>query len=142
MLLKCNSTPIIQTRRFFVALYCISQLKVNMKCIEVSNNENKDLPNHHNYNHHHHNHYRHHNYHLYCHHQSLSSPITIITNHYHHRNYYGFYHCSHGLFALLKCIGCPPKLLAVIEAFNLSAFGTVQQEGQQSKPFEIKSGVK
>ena len=40
-----------------------------------------------------------------------------------------------GLFALIKQIGCPTKHLAVIEACQLPAFSTFQDEGRQSKPF-------
>ena len=47
-----------------------------------------------------------------------------------------------GLFALLHKIGCPTKLLKVIESFHDNMSGTVQYDGSASDPFPIKSGVK
>lgn len=47
-----------------------------------------------------------------------------------------------GLFALLQRIGCPPKLLSMIESFHKDMSGTVQFDGSCSEPFPIKNGVK
>lgn len=47
-----------------------------------------------------------------------------------------------GLFALLHKIGCPPKLLKMVESFHDNMSGTVQYDGASSDPFPIKSGVK
>lgn len=47
-----------------------------------------------------------------------------------------------GLFALLHRIGCPPKLVKMVESFHENMCGTVQYDGASSDPFPIKSGVK
>ena len=47
-----------------------------------------------------------------------------------------------GLFKLLPKIGCPPGLLNIIRSFHEGMQGTVQYDGNYSKPFEILSGVK
>ena len=47
-----------------------------------------------------------------------------------------------GLFKILSKIGCPPKLLSMIESLHTDMQGTVQFEGSISKPFSIRSGVK
>ena len=47
-----------------------------------------------------------------------------------------------GLFKLLPRIGCPPKLLSLIQSFHDSMMGTVFFDGDVSAPFPIKSGVK
>ncbi|GAB1599902.1 uncharacterized protein LOC115210514, partial [Argonauta hians] len=47
-----------------------------------------------------------------------------------------------GLFSLLRRIGCPPKLLALIRSFHDGMLGTVQFDGSSSEPFPVKSGVK
>ena len=47
-----------------------------------------------------------------------------------------------GLFALLKIIGCPPRLLSMIVSFHENMKGTVQFDGSCSEPFPIKNGVK
>lgn len=47
-----------------------------------------------------------------------------------------------GLFALLHKIGCPSKLLKMVESFHDNMSGTVQYDGASSDPFPIKSGVK
>lgn len=47
-----------------------------------------------------------------------------------------------GLFKALRKIGCPPKLLSLIQSFHTNMKGTVQFNGNLSEPFEIRSGVK
>ena len=47
-----------------------------------------------------------------------------------------------GLFKLLPRIGCPPKLLSIIQSFHDGMMGTVSFDGNLSTPFPIKSGVK
>ena len=48
-----------------------------------------------------------------------------------------------GLFKVLPKIGCPPKLLSMIESlFHTDTKGTVQFNGTLSESFEIRSGVK
>lgn len=47
-----------------------------------------------------------------------------------------------GLFKLLPKTGCPPKLLSLIKSFHDNMQGTVQFNGDSSKPFSIRSGVK
>ena len=47
-----------------------------------------------------------------------------------------------GLFKLLEKIGCPPKLLSIIEFLYVNMHGTVSFEGEISEPFKIDSGVK
>ena len=47
-----------------------------------------------------------------------------------------------GLFKLPPKIGCPPGLLNIIRSFHEGMQGTVQYDGNYSKPFEILSGVK
>ena len=49
-----------------------------------------------------------------------------------------------GLFKILILlkIGCPPKLLSIIESFYTDMKGTVQFNGSSSEPFRIYSGVK
>ena len=47
-----------------------------------------------------------------------------------------------GLFKILPKIGCPPKLLSVIKSFHTDMQGIVQFDGDFSKPFSIRSGVK
>ena len=47
-----------------------------------------------------------------------------------------------GLFILLQRIGCPPKLLRLIESFHEDTKGIVQYDGSTSEPFSIRSGVK
>ena len=47
-----------------------------------------------------------------------------------------------GLFMVLPKIGCPPKLLSMIESFHTDTKGTVQINGSFSETFEIRSGVK
>lgn len=47
-----------------------------------------------------------------------------------------------GLFTLLMKIGCPPKLLSLIISFHIRMHGTVSFNGEISRPFEIRSGVK
>lgn len=45
------------------------------------------------------------------------------------------------ILILLK-IGCPPKLLSIIESFYTDMKGTVQFNGSSSEPFRIYRGVK
>ena len=47
-----------------------------------------------------------------------------------------------GLFQLLQRIGCPPKLLSIIQSFHTNMQGTISYDGGTSDPFTIKSGVK
>ena len=47
-----------------------------------------------------------------------------------------------GLFKILTKIGCPPKLKSLIESFHKNMRGTVQHDGNVSKPFRILNGVK
>ncbi|XDV29424.1 hypothetical protein PO909_032554 [Leuciscus waleckii] len=47
-----------------------------------------------------------------------------------------------GLFQLMQKIGCPPQLLNIIASFHDDMKGIVSCDGETSKPFEIKSGVK
>ena len=47
-----------------------------------------------------------------------------------------------GLFALLPRVGCPPKLLCLIESFHNNMKGTIQFNGSLSQPFGISCGVK
>ena len=47
-----------------------------------------------------------------------------------------------GLFQILPKIGCPPKLLSIIESFHNNMKGTVQFDGSLSDSFDIRSGVK
>ena len=47
-----------------------------------------------------------------------------------------------GLFQLLQKIGCPPKLLSIIESFHRNMQGVISYDGATSEPFNIKSGVK
>ena len=46
-----------------------------------------------------------------------------------------------GLFHLLEKIGCPPKLLSIITAFQSNMKSTVRYDGAVSNAFPIKSGV-
>ena len=47
-----------------------------------------------------------------------------------------------GLFTVLAKVGCPPKLLCIIQSFHDGMKGTVQYDGSTSPPFDILSGVK
>ena len=47
-----------------------------------------------------------------------------------------------GLFKALHKIGCPPRLYSLIEFFHSNMKGTVQFNGNLSKPFNMCSGVK
>ena len=47
-----------------------------------------------------------------------------------------------GLFKVLAKIGCPPKLLQIIQSFHDNMKGTVQFDGSTSDAFSIRSGVK
>ena len=47
-----------------------------------------------------------------------------------------------GLFKILPKVGCPPKLLSLIQSFHSNMKGTVQYDGNISEPFDIQSGVK
>jgi hypothetical protein len=47
-----------------------------------------------------------------------------------------------GLFKILTKIGCPPKLLSMVQSFHEDMKGTVQYDGSSSEPFNIHSGVK
>ena len=47
-----------------------------------------------------------------------------------------------GLFKILPKVGCPPKLLSLIQSFHTNMKGTVQYDGNISEPFDIQSGVK
>ena len=47
-----------------------------------------------------------------------------------------------GLFSILKKIGCPPRLLSIIEAFHNNMHSTVLFDGATSEPFPVCSGVK
>ena len=47
-----------------------------------------------------------------------------------------------GLFKALHKIGCPPRLHSLIESFHSNMKGTVQFNGNLSKPFDMHSGVK
>ena len=47
-----------------------------------------------------------------------------------------------GLFSLLRTIGCPPHLLAVIRSFHEDMRSTVYYNGATSEAFPVSSGVK
>ncbi|KAG6930718.1 hypothetical protein G0U57_003012, partial [Chelydra serpentina] len=47
-----------------------------------------------------------------------------------------------GLFKILVKVGCPPKLLSVIQSFHDNMKGTVLYDGSSSDAFDIHSGVK
>lgn len=47
-----------------------------------------------------------------------------------------------GLFSILKKVGCPPRLLAIVESFHQDMQSTVCFNGAASEPFPISSGVK
>ena len=47
-----------------------------------------------------------------------------------------------GLFTVLAKVGCPPKLLSIIQSFHDGMKGTVQYDGSTSPQFDILSGVK
>ena len=47
-----------------------------------------------------------------------------------------------GFFKILKKIGCPPKLLSLIQSFHDDMKGTVQFDGEKSGTFAIRTGVK
>ncbi|XP_047475415.1 uncharacterized protein LOC125029522 [Penaeus chinensis] len=47
-----------------------------------------------------------------------------------------------GLFQLLKKIGCPPHLLAVVTSFHYNMRSTVSFNGVTSRVFSVSSGVK
>ncbi|XP_035663411.1 uncharacterized protein LOC118407100 [Branchiostoma floridae] len=47
-----------------------------------------------------------------------------------------------GLFKTLAKIGCPPKLLRMIQSFHTGMKGVVQFDGSSSEAFDIRSGVK
>ena len=46
------------------------------------------------------------------------------------------------LFKILLKVGCPPRLLSLIESFHTNMQGIVQYDGNTSEPFDIHSGVK
>ena len=46
-----------------------------------------------------------------------------------------------GLFIVLGKVGCPSKLLCIIQSFHDGMKGTVQYDGSTSPPFDILSGV-
>ena len=46
------------------------------------------------------------------------------------------------LFQILPKIDCPPKLQSMIESFHTNMKGTVQFNGNSSRPFDIRCGVK
>ena len=47
-----------------------------------------------------------------------------------------------GLYRVLEAVGCPPKLLKIVQSFHDEMCGTVQYDGSQSESFPITSGVK
>ena len=47
-----------------------------------------------------------------------------------------------GLFQLLEKIGCPPTLLSIIISYHTQMTGVISYNGDNSEPFNIKSGVK
>jgi len=47
-----------------------------------------------------------------------------------------------GLFRVLARIGCPPKLLSMIQSFHTDMKGVVQFDGSSSEAFDIRCGVK
>ena len=47
-----------------------------------------------------------------------------------------------GLFTVLAKVGCPPKLLHIIQSFHDGMKGTVQFDGSTSPPFDVLIGVK
>ena len=47
-----------------------------------------------------------------------------------------------GLFKVLRKVGCPPRLLAVVESFHKDMQSTVCYNGAMSDPFPVVSGVK
>ncbi|KAK7109622.1 hypothetical protein V1264_013633 [Littorina saxatilis] len=47
-----------------------------------------------------------------------------------------------GLFKVLERIGCPHRLLSMIQSFHTDTKGVMQFDGSSSAPFEVKSGVK
>ena len=49
---------------------------------------------------------------------------------------------SDGLFCILSKIGCPPKLLTIVQSLYTDMKGVAQFDGASSKPFSIHIGVK
>ncbi|XP_045448721.1 uncharacterized protein LOC123657186 [Melitaea cinxia] len=47
-----------------------------------------------------------------------------------------------GLYTALKCIGCPPKLLSLVQSFHEDMKGAVVFDGQTSDRFEMRRGVR
>lgn len=47
-----------------------------------------------------------------------------------------------GLFRLLQKIGCPPRLLAIVQSFHENMHSTVVFNGATSEAFQVSSGVK
>ena len=47
-----------------------------------------------------------------------------------------------GLFKILKKVGCPSRLLAIIQSFHEDMQSMVCYNGATSEPFPISSGVK
>jgi len=47
-----------------------------------------------------------------------------------------------GLFKVLAKIGCPPKLLSLIQSFHMGMKGITQFNGSSSEAFSISGGVK
>ena len=47
-----------------------------------------------------------------------------------------------GLLRILEKIGCPPRLLSIIESFHTNMHSTVLFDGATSEPFPVCSGVK
>ena len=47
-----------------------------------------------------------------------------------------------GLFQILEKVGCPPKLLALTQAFHINTKARVKFEGELSDSFEYEAGVK
>ena len=47
-----------------------------------------------------------------------------------------------GLYEVLRKVGCPPKMLHIIRAFNDGMQCVVQFDGILSSPFPVGSGVK
>lgn len=50
--------------------------------------------------------------------------------------------CRPALYMVLESIGCPPKLLKMIEAFHEDMTSSVQYDGSRSEPFPVSNGVK
>ncbi|XP_014768989.1 uncharacterized protein LOC106868313 [Octopus bimaculoides] len=49
---------------------------------------------------------------------------------------------THGLFRILAKVGCPPRLLSIVQSFHTDMKGVVQIDDSFSEAFNIRSGEK